>query len=286
MSMYSESKIEWCDRTWNPITGCLHNCEYCYARGIAKRFGGYDEHLHNEITNAILDLEYKQPIHDLKRPILKLSGEAKKGDIMCKESGKKIISAPYPFFFDPTFHRYRLDELRIIKKPQTIFIVSMGDAFGDWVPDEWITEVFKACEATPQHRYLFLTKNSPRYNRYYSFYNDRPKNFYFGASATNYGDMVKIRQTLANSLNFLSLEPLHGDVDLNKFIYENPICLEWVIVGAETKYGKVMNPPKRKWIEEILNACKRADVPVFLKNSLAGIWDEPLIQEFPWEVSK
>lgn len=28
----NRSKIEWCDHTWNPITGCLHNCPYCYAK--------------------------------------------------------------------------------------------------------------------------------------------------------------------------------------------------------------------------------------------------------------
>lgn len=33
------TKIEWCDSTWNPVTGCLHRCSYCYARRIAKRFG-------------------------------------------------------------------------------------------------------------------------------------------------------------------------------------------------------------------------------------------------------
>lgn len=28
----NKTKIEWCDSTWNPVTGCLHNCNYCYAR--------------------------------------------------------------------------------------------------------------------------------------------------------------------------------------------------------------------------------------------------------------
>jgi ParB/RepB/Spo0J family partition protein len=27
--------IEWAKYSWNPITGCLHNCPYCYARDIA-----------------------------------------------------------------------------------------------------------------------------------------------------------------------------------------------------------------------------------------------------------
>jgi protein gp37 len=30
--------IGWAKWSWNPITGCLHNCPYCYARDIANRF--------------------------------------------------------------------------------------------------------------------------------------------------------------------------------------------------------------------------------------------------------
>ena len=37
----NKTRIEWCDSTWNPVTGCLHGCPYCYAEKIAKRFGGY-----------------------------------------------------------------------------------------------------------------------------------------------------------------------------------------------------------------------------------------------------
>ena len=37
--MGNKTKIDWCDATWNPVTGCLHDCEYCYARRIAERFG-------------------------------------------------------------------------------------------------------------------------------------------------------------------------------------------------------------------------------------------------------
>ena len=36
--MGAKTKIDWCDATWNPVTGCLHGCEYCYARRIAERF--------------------------------------------------------------------------------------------------------------------------------------------------------------------------------------------------------------------------------------------------------
>ena len=34
--------IEWARWSWNPVTGCKHNCPYCYARDIANRFyNGY-----------------------------------------------------------------------------------------------------------------------------------------------------------------------------------------------------------------------------------------------------
>jgi protein gp37 len=30
--------VSWAAWTWNPLTGCLHGCDYCYARAIAKRW--------------------------------------------------------------------------------------------------------------------------------------------------------------------------------------------------------------------------------------------------------
>ena len=34
----TNENIEWAAWSWNPITGCLHDCAYCYARDIANRF--------------------------------------------------------------------------------------------------------------------------------------------------------------------------------------------------------------------------------------------------------
>lgn len=37
----TNDNIGWAAYSWNPITGCLNNCRYCYARDIATRFNGH-----------------------------------------------------------------------------------------------------------------------------------------------------------------------------------------------------------------------------------------------------
>ena len=44
--------------------------------------------------------------------------------------------------------------------------------------------------------------------------------------------------------------------------------------------------PKREWIENIVSDCKKYDIPIFMKSSLADIWGEPLIQEFPKQLRR
>jgi protein gp37 len=52
--MSSNTGIEWCDRTWNPVTGCNKvspGCTHCYAEALTKRFhanfpNGFDVTLH------------------------------------------------------------------------------------------------------------------------------------------------------------------------------------------------------------------------------------------------
>lgn len=147
--MGKKTKIDWCDSTWNPVTGCLRGCEYCYARRIAERFrakefsGAYTV---NEEENV------PRTNYELKEPVKRCCTDAKGLHVYEK--------APYPFGFVPTFHRYRLDDPKHWTKPKNIFGCSMADLFGEWVPDEWIKEVLKACEAAPWHRYLFLLELS------------------------------------------------------------------------------------------------------------------------------
>ena len=254
----NKTKIDWCDSTWNPVTGCLHGCEYCYARNIANRFGG------NQDLDYFLETEEKpelkeQKLHVLDAPLAKYNFEAS--------------VAPYPFCFEPTLYRYKLDEYAN-KKGRNIFVCSMADLFGKWVPDEWIEEVFRACAKAPQHNYLFLTKNPGRYvelinkgmlpgtdNMWYGYSSTQRK------SAEWWNPMYNI---------FASVEPILEPMDA-------PRC-KWCIIGAETGRRKDKVVPERAWIEDIVNTCRSWNIPIFMKSSLADIWGEPLIQEFPKEM--
>lgn len=261
----NKSKIEWCDYTWNPVTGCLHECEYCYARGISQRFAGYwsEEQLKHLGANG--------EVHDIREAMQRhTTGKNRSVPVHC-------VQAAYPFGFDPTFHRYRLDEPAQKKKPQNIFVCSMADLFGDWVPDEWIQEVFKACGAAPQHRYLFLTKNPKRHLKL------GPKSLLLEGDNYWYGTTVPTPDTEYfyndNANTFLSIEPILAPFE---FRGGGDMRTDWVIVGAETGNRKDKVIPKREWIVKIVNQCRASNVPVFMKNSLADVWGEPLIQEFPW----
>lgn len=254
-----KTKIEWCDSTWNPVTGCLHSCEYCYARKQANRFKGYDSITFPDQHGI------SEGNHILEVPAQKI-----------KEGGKRVV-APYPFNFVPTFHKYRLDTPKKWKERRTIFVCSMADLFGEWVPDEWIEAVFEACEKAPQHKYLFLTKNPFRYEQLHKKGILRKSdNMWYGYSATK-KDCDYWCDSQYNV--FASIEPI-----LEK------ICLpaaDWIIIGAETGNRKNKVVPQKEWIDNICESADIAKTPVFMKDSLIPIiGEENMRRDFPWEASE
>lgn len=280
--MGAKTKIDWCESTWNPVTGCLHGCEYCYARRIAERFGA------NQMP---IFADY--PV--LHEPVRCTDTYAYMRDAGI--SAGKI--QPYPFGFLPTFYRYKLDEPQHWKKPRNVFVCSMADLFGHWVPDEWIAEVLKACDAALQHRYLFLTKAPSRYEKISSLMpsweemyleKSRPV-MMFGASAT---DDAMMAVAYKSNAEWVSVEPILEPIEPEWFIsssgsngdYSTFRRWEWVVIGAETGKSKHRTVPNKEWVEEIAQVCKKYGTPVFMKDSLRDLMKGSFRQEFPWEVSR
>ena len=56
--------IEWALWSWNPVTGCEHNCPYCYARDIAERF--YEPKFEPSVWPARLHAPANTPFPEAK----------------------------------------------------------------------------------------------------------------------------------------------------------------------------------------------------------------------------
>jgi len=237
-----KNKIGWCNLTWNPVWGCNNKCEYCYARGMAKRF--WKQRYQEEI-----DYQYK--LHP---------GWAWTGDNL---SGLDV--------FKPTWLESKFQK-KLPKKPQRIFVGSMSELY--YWDKEWVEIVIEKIKQYPQHIFQFLTRYPDIYLRY-----NFPKNCWLGMTIAddkyyNYDDYQKFKISNPNNLKFVSFEPLIHEMGIN---LQN---IDWVIIGAETgnRKGKII--PKKNWVEYIISCCRYHNVFVYLKDSLKEIY--PIeIKEFP-----
>jgi len=119
------------------------------------------------------------------------------------------------------------------------------------------------------------------------------RNIWLGVTAENQQEANKkiplLIQTPAIT-RFVSIEPMLGPIDLKEAHMANVRLprVDWVIVGAES--GPDRRPCKIEWVRKIVEQCKAAGVPVFVKqlhidgkvSSDISEWPEDLrVQEFP-----
>lgn len=240
----NKSKIEWCDHTWNPITGCRHNCSYCYAKRMTARFAG-DVRL-----NLMAKKDYStEPAADNSENVFILDKP------MLNETGNTLV---YPFGFEPTYHKYRMDYPEKLKMGNNIFVGAMADIFGKWVPGEWIRDVMETCLDNPIHNYLFLTKNPERYTEV-----GVPaglENMWYGTTITCDADADRFNYLPAGCNTFVSIEPLMGDIVSKHNVMFRQV--DWIIIGAETGRNKNKIVPELQWIKDIVVKADYNSVPV------------------------
>lgn len=157
-----------------------------------------------------------------------------------------LEGAKLPAQYALPFNEYQYFPERLLdmikgSNPKTVFIGSMCDQLGAWVPNGNIDDILLYCSKAPQHTYMMLTKNPVRYLEF-----NFPNNVMIGATITKQSDPgIKIMQHLSSRARpFLSLEPLLGSFDGVSFK-----GIELLIVGAMT--GKNAVKPKKEWIDSI-----------------------------------
>ena len=164
--------------------------------------------------------------------------------------------------FLPHIHYERLFEPRDIKKPSKIFTVSMGEFFDKKIADNERNRILSVIESCPQHTFQILTKQLQNVEP-----KEYPNNLWLGVSLDGlkkvhpYDILFFIKDDfIKSSVKFLSLEPYLKEI--NKQIISG---FDWVIVGGKTGH-KPFVPPK-KWIDVVVDECKRCGIPIFLKNN-------------------
>lgn len=138
------TKIEWTEKTWNPIVGCSivsPGCTNCYAMKMAGRLERIDA---EERASG-------------RKGMPHYAGTTKASKAGPVWTGK-MARAPGHILTEPLRR----------KKPATYFVNSMSDLFHEDVPDAWIDEIFAVMALSPQHTFQVLTKRSARMRGYLS----------------------------------------------------------------------------------------------------------------------
>jgi len=128
--MAENTKIEWTQDTWNPVTGCSvvsPGCANCYAMGLAGT-----RLAHHPSRAGLTTMSKAGPVWN--------------GKVRLNEDW---LTQPLKW-----------------KRPRMIFVCAHGDLFHENVPDEWIDRVFAVMALSPQHTFQVLTKRAQRMREY------------------------------------------------------------------------------------------------------------------------
>jgi len=261
------SKIEWTNKTWNPIVGCSKcspGCDNCYAEKMANRLACMS-------------------VKDDRSEMFRVDSKGKYAMVTNngKWNGKTFFSEidlnkPYQW-----------------KKPRMIFVCSMGDLFHESVPFEWVNQVMAIIAICQQHTFQILTKRPERMKQYFApiggttrrdwvaskmarklnvstlKFPDWPlPNLWLGVTAENQvmaDKRIPILLQIPAAIRFVSVEPMLGPVDIHPHgLSPDRPLLDWVICGGET--GHNARPIHCIWVQALKEQCRLANVPFFFKS--------------------
>jgi len=234
-----KSKIEWCDYTWNPITGCTpisEGCRNCYAARMAKRLAGRFGYPKDEpFTPGVVHPDKLGDIGKLRKP--RRIFVCSMGDLFHDDVPLSSVARIFEYVWTNKQHTFMF----LTKRPERM-------------------------------REFFTQKNS---KACYGGVWPQP-HVWLGVTAENQeqaNKRIPILLETPASLRFVSIEPMIGPVDLDerellidkrRFKYTFGNYLDWVIVGGET--GPGARPMNLEWVSSIQGQCSNVGVPLFFKS--------------------
>jgi protein gp37 len=249
------TSIEWTNDSWNPIR----------ARDLGSVGAVPGPGWHCEIVSPGCNSCYAQAINrrrGTRRPYVKTSRPH-----VHVYLDEKVLTQPLRW-----------------KRPRRIFVASMSDLFGEWVPDEMIDRIIAVMAKTPHHTYQVLTKRHERMRDYLrgdainriiallmsesgaaQFVWPLP-NMWAGVSVEDQrraDERIPVLLETPAAMRWVSAEPLLEMVDLWGARFRHPGRLDWVVVGGES--GANARPFNIDWARSIMRQCRSANVPIFIK---------------------
>lgn len=272
------SKIEWLQggETWNPVTGCSpvsEGCAHCYARRMSKRLAGRVGYPKDDPFRVTL---HEDRVWGRNQPAFR-NWERPRKIFVCSMSDLFHEQVPFDFideiFYQMKAYGFLHTFILLTKRPARM--------------KEWV------------QRYL-RDRSHWRLQRQGPGLPELPERIWVGISVENQqaaNERIPILCSIPVAVRFVSFEPLLGSVDLSRWLGDgkyghpeagggvclphlvqdglanriaSPLGIAWIIIGGES--GPGARPCKLEWIESLVDQCRNADLPVFVKQ--LGGWPD------------
>ena len=224
--MGKNSRIEWCDHTFNGWIGCTKvspGCDHCYAEGYAVRFGQaqWGVGAERRLTGA----------ETWRQPSRWNAESARRGG-----RARVFIESLGDFFDNAVPDSLRNDVLQLFALLPNLDPIVLTKRVG--IADRFLNENRAAAEFFRSSVMLGVTVvNQEEFDRF----------------------VPRLLQLPARG-HFVSMEPLLGPVRIGGQI---ACALDWVILGGESGHGA--RPIHPEWVRGVRDECARAGTPFFFK---------------------
>lgn len=238
-----QTRIEWCDHTWNPWRGCekiSEGCDHCYAAAMSVRnpsvLGIWTDREHGEEGTRPQgnDAYMRMPFRwDREHGLASSRGRVFCGSLMDIWEDREELLEVRQDVLTTSVICDSLDWLFLTKRPQNI------------------EKLLKT---------VHFDYREKQYAEPYS-------NWWLGCTVENLSrakERIDVLRSVPAAIRFLSVEPLLEPLDLCPWLAKGGI--HWVIVGGESSQGGAKARCfDTEWAEEIVTQCRAYKIPVFVK---------------------
>lgn len=232
----SDTKIEWAEKSWNPMSGCSAvsaGCANCYAKRMAQRLKGRYGYPADEPFRVTLHPDkLEEPRHWRKpRRVFVCS----MGDLFHKDVHRDNILEVWDVMARAPQHTFMV----LTKRPER-----MQRLVAEWLDHAMTISLIPHTWPLP--------------------------NIWLGVSVEDQKTAnlrVPLLLETPAAVRFISAEPLLGPVNLAGPGWTT-VAGDWVICGAET--GPGARPFDLDWARSLRDQCAEAQVPFFFKRDSDG----------------